>query len=370
MFSLCCLPVVFHDCDWTKIQFHCRGLSPGPKHPTRPKNRSQTCKRFNLEWLFNANSSSKSPWKTPSEVYQHIETLGKVIDMVDADVWILQEVQSDCSVLERLRTSLFDPELYRFYLLKGTDTSTGQNVALLTKIDPIANLKRTSERANYPVQGTSCTSSDSGDTGISKHFYTVLDVENFGKIGIIGLHLLAFPDDQNRCVQREAQAVVASNLARTLYESESLDGLVIAGDFNDFSNSVPDCCGNVPISKVVSIICDRTLAEPMMQAASFIAPAERYSYQPPYKGQIDHLIVSEKLSRKITSSWIDHSITQKINPFMSDHWPLVVRFQSDSDSLRQQSHGNSERSSNRIFLVAGLVVLLVVTFTLLEIRLL
>lgn len=116
------------------------------------------------------------------------------------------------------------------------------------------------------------------------------------------------------CVQREAQAVVASNLARTLYESESLDGLVIAGDFNDFrfaypasflasltrSNSVPDCCGNVPISKVVSIICDRTLAEPMMQAASFIAPAERYSYQPPYKGQIDHLIVSEKLSRKIS----------------------------------------------------------------------
>jgi hypothetical protein len=105
-------------------------LDDCPLAPSNPQDRRTDLTQlrvatFNLEWLFNANSSSKSPWRTPSEVHQHIETLANIIDKVNADVWFLQEVQSDCGVLEKLRAALFDPSPYRFYLVKGTDTATG-----------------------------------------------------------------------------------------------------------------------------------------------------------------------------------------------------------------------------------------------------
>lgn len=96
-----------------------------------------------------------------------------------------------------------------------------------------------------------------------------------------------------------------------------------------FSLHVPDCCGNTPISSVVSGILGNSLKHgAMFEVAQEIPKHQRFTYIPPYKGQIDHLLVSHRLSTLINTSWIDHSISQETEKFMSDHWPLVVEFQS------------------------------------------
>ena len=41
---------------------------------------------------------------------------------------------------------------YKPYLKKGTDSSTGQNVGMLTRVDPIVSLYRTELRYDYPIQ--------------------------------------------------------------------------------------------------------------------------------------------------------------------------------------------------------------------------
>lgn len=210
-----------------------------PAAPLTPQDRRQDLNTlrvatFNVEWLFAAGASSSSPWKTQEEVTNHVQILSKVIDRVDADIWFFEEVQ-DCRILEELRLSLERPELYVQYMIKGTDTATGQNVALFTKIDPNSDLKRTAARAPYPAPGTQCGwSGTPGDYGVSKHFYTTLDVQNFGRIGLFGVHFLAFPSDKARCVQREAQATVIAELVEKTYTELKLDHVIIAGDCNDF----------------------------------------------------------------------------------------------------------------------------------------
>jgi hypothetical protein len=58
---------------------------------------------------------------------------------------------------------------YKSYLRKGTDTYTGQNVGLLTRVDPVEDLWRSSNTAPYPISGSQCGYSGSAGTyGCSK----------------------------------------------------------------------------------------------------------------------------------------------------------------------------------------------------------
>ena len=59
--------------------------------------------------------------------------------------------QGTCSLLRRLNSKLGPTGGYRGYLIAGTDTNTGQNVALLTRVDPVTTLYRTSATSPYPV---------------------------------------------------------------------------------------------------------------------------------------------------------------------------------------------------------------------------
>ena len=58
------------------------------------------------------------------------------------------------------------------YLKKGTDSSTGQNVGLLTRVDPLVSLYRSEARYDYPVYGSKCGYTGTGSTGVSKHYIT------------------------------------------------------------------------------------------------------------------------------------------------------------------------------------------------------
>ena len=88
--------------------------------------------------------------------------------------------------------------------VQGTDTATGQDVGMLTRVDPTSDLIRTDNRVEYPLPNTQCHSEYEGTYGVSKHYITTLNVSGV-PIAVISCHLLAYPDDEDRCVKREAQ---------------------------------------------------------------------------------------------------------------------------------------------------------------------
>ena len=96
--------------------------------------------------------------------------VGNVLRAIDADVVNIVEVE-DCTVLGRMiRDYAWMPNVnYSAYMIKGKDTSTGQNVAMLTRVSPLDDLQRTEERAEYPVAASKCRLFGSTrDTAVSK----------------------------------------------------------------------------------------------------------------------------------------------------------------------------------------------------------
>ena len=119
----------------------------------------------------------------------------------------------------------------------GTDTATGQNVALLTRVDPSRPLARSDERVQYPVPGSSCglrapkgrkLGAKVDSSGVSKHFLARFVLQNPScnrssssscaspalDISLIAAHLVPKPVDPRACAQREAQATGAPLVAR------------------------------------------------------------------------------------------------------------------------------------------------------------
>ena len=102
--------------------------------------------QYNVEWLFlDYYASSDCPgegctWKNESEALIHMEYVKNVIDIIDPDIINFCEIEG-CDELNYLVQNLSTSE-YNPYLLKGTDTATGQNVGMLTRIDPIDALNR------------------------------------------------------------------------------------------------------------------------------------------------------------------------------------------------------------------------------------
>jgi len=227
---------------------------------------------------------------------------------------------------------------YKYYLLKGTDTATGQNVGLFTRVDPVINLQRTAERIDYPVPGSTCGTS-TGDSGVSKHFFTRFEVENLDKpLVVIGAHFLAFPDDKLRCLQREAQATVL----RDLGQKEARDNgyhLAMMGDFNDFDPTFLDAAGDVPISQVLEILkSDKSGKQVMLNAMSEIpSQANRWSCWYDKNSDckhvtgehtlIDHVLVDQGLASLISEARVAlDAYAPTCGSYYSDHWPALVTF--------------------------------------------
>jgi endonuclease/exonuclease/phosphatase family metal-dependent hydrolase len=207
--------------------------------------------QFNVEWLFTDGADScpgtTCPWSDSSMAQTHLSKIAGVIANLNPDVLNLCEVES-CNELTLLTQ---DPQLsslgYKPYMVKGTDSATGQDVGLLTKIDPTIDLYRSADRANYPIPETTCKSSYYGDYGVSKHWITTFTVGKTN-IAMIAVHLLAIPDDQTRCVEREAQATVIASLVTPYVEKEY--EIVILGDFNDWDKDESDANDNLPLLSV------------------------------------------------------------------------------------------------------------------------
>ena len=164
--------------------------------------------QYNVEWLFiDYCSSSKCPgtgctWVNQTEAETHMDYVSKVVKDLNPDIINFCEIEG-CDELNIIKDKLDGS--YIPYLKKGTDTSTGQNVGMLTRVDPLVNLYRTEIKYNYPLPGSKCGYTGSiGSSGVSKHYIT--EYVWYGcPVVFIGLHLLAYPDDPTRCAERDAQ---------------------------------------------------------------------------------------------------------------------------------------------------------------------
>jgi exonuclease III len=317
--------------------------------------------QMNAEWLFVDEYAlfgcpgEACPWKNTSQAQKHLEYIATIIQDLNPDIINICEVEG-CDELKMLVDSIqynvpvvnkigrpkveTSTSLYQPYLIQGTDTSTGQNVGLLTKYTPIRDLYRTEARYNYPIPESRCgyIGTKEESTGVSKHYITEFNLSGI-PIAFIGVHLLAYPDDIARCAQREAQAMVIQNVVYE-YMKNGFE-VILLGDMNDFDEMIMDKNNNKPISNVIDILKgnfgDNMFKYELYSVSALVEQEKRYSdwydvnldgiaQQTEYSA-IDYILVSKPLLDKIVACFYYHKYDKSVDYYASDHFQLVVDFQ-------------------------------------------
>ena len=315
-----------------------------PVVPSIPGDRREDPKRlrimqFNTEWLFiDYYAASDCPgngctWKNQTEAETHLAEIQKIITKLNPDILNICEIEG-CDELNQLVRGLSAD--YKPYLIKGKDTSTGQNVGMLTKVDPVIDLYRSEERVTYPIPGSHCGYTGSPlDTGVSKHYITEFSINEI-KVALIGAHLIAFPTDSLRCSEREAQATILQNVVIN-YVQKGYE-IVVMGDFNDFDSYPLDANDNKPISKVLDILRGKTTTELYLLENSAINVPKKERYTDWWDknsdckstmsefSMIDHVLISQGLVDKISLVSIYHGYQEFCGKYDSDHFPVIVDF--------------------------------------------
>jgi len=321
---------------------------PTTSSDRRPSNNSLRIVQYNVEWLFMDYYSQADcpgqhcPWSNQSEATIHMNYVSNIVKILNPDILNLCEVEG-CDelniLIDNLESGLTDTEkTYKPYLKQGTDSATGQNVGMITRIDPVMNLYRTDLRYDYPVPGSKCGYTGTpGTSGVSKHYITEFIVSST-KIAMIGLHLLAYPTDSQRCAEREAQAQVLQNIIYG-YTSQKYE-IIVLGDFNDFDGTVVDANNNLPISQVLDIMKGNageyigkyqlfSVAETMVQDTRFTDWYDENNNcvsAPTEFSMIDHVLVSSYLLDRLNNSYIYHGYDEFCGKYNSDHYPIVIDF--------------------------------------------
>jgi hypothetical protein len=298
--------------------------------------------QYNVEWLFvDYCATSDCPgngcaWANQTTAVNHLHQVAKIIQQLQPDIINLCEVEG-CDELNMLSKSIENPEYYP-YMVKGKDTGTGQNVGMLTVIDPSINLYRTEERVAYPIPGSTCGyTGASTDTGVSKHYITEFKVNGL-HFAMIGAHLIAFPTDKNRCAEREAQAQVLQNVIYG-YVAKGYE-VIFLGDLNDFDAEVLDANNNKPLSMVLDILKGnfgtKSGKYSLFNIATNIPQQKRFTdwwdknnnckSAPTEFSMIDHILVTPLLQKKIVGQFIYQEYTEYCGTMNSDHYPVVLDF--------------------------------------------
>jgi len=296
--------------------------------------------QYNVEWLFiDYYSPMNCPgtgctWVNQSEAQTHMDYVAKVVNYLNPDIINFCEVEG-CDELNILKDKLDGS--YVPYLKKGTDSSTGQNVGMLTRVDPLINLYRTELKYNYPLPGSKCGYSGSvGSSGVSKHYITEFKFNGYN-VAFIAAHLLAIPTDPTRCAQREAQASVLQNVIFG-YINKGYEVIMI-GDFNDYDAEVLDLNSNKPTSRVLDILKgyqgDLVGLYKLNSVAENIEQSQRYSdwwdsdnncntsSEKDYS-MIDHVLVTDAIKKNIVDVYIYHGYDEYCGKYNSDHYPVIV----------------------------------------------
>jgi endonuclease/exonuclease/phosphatase family metal-dependent hydrolase len=287
---------------------------------------------LNACWLFDGEGEEDfyTAPQCAEDAEEHLTNVADYLLTVDADFIAIEEIES-ADMLHRLNEKLGGG--YHEIFVQGTDDYTGQDVAALSRF-PISAMGRSDATQRYPIPGSRFRA-PMGTEDVAKHFWATTEIGD-KTITFIGLHLLAYPDDLERVVRREAQALIIQNLAKGFLDLGH--EIVILGDVNDFDSLVCDAAGNKPRSCVDLLFKDidpDSEGDELINAAESIPQAERYTYwyDENHNGvddgseehsMIDHVFVSRDLAAYIADVRIDHGGYEART--VSDHWPVIVDF--------------------------------------------
>lgn len=297
--------------------------------------------QYNAEWLFIDHYSggfdcpgTQCTWKNTTEAYIHLDYVSRVVAYLAPDILNVCEVEGihELQLVADTIKGEFPELSYTPYLIPGTDTATGQNVGLLSRITPRVPLYRTEEKYEYPIAGSQCGYTGTpSKTGVSKHYITEFDLWDI-RVAMISAHLIAIPTDPSRCAQREAQATILSGVVSGFLEKGY--GVIVIGDMNDYDGKVLDLNGNIPKSRVLDILKNNGQLYSVM---SQLLSMDRYSdwwdsdsncntaSQMDYS-MIDHILVSENIQKYIANVFVYHGYPEFCGKYDSDHFPVVVDF--------------------------------------------
>lgn len=297
---------------------------------------------FNAEWLFleayNGCIGKKCKWADEEAAKKHFEAISGVIGKLDGDIVNLVEVHG-CKELDYV-AELIGKNKFKHYFIDGTDVHTGQNVGLVSKIDPIKKMHRTNARVEYPIKETVCPgrSKYSNAKSVSKQYFTTMNINGL-KVAVGAAHLLAFPDNRDRCFQREAQATaIRQQIEKFIDEGHEI---IFTGDMNDFDGKTLDRNSNKPISSVLDIIRGNTKAQTkkeykLASITDFIPKEKRYSdwwdknknckMTMDEVSMIDHILFTPGLAKYVSKGYVAHDAFKMGCNDYSDHWPVVAEF--------------------------------------------
>jgi exonuclease III len=295
--------------------------------------------QYNVEWLFVDHYSNfdcpgtQCTWKNVSEAEEHLQYVSNVVAELKPDIINFCEVEG-CDELNMVIDNLGSD--YKGYLKQGTDTGTGQNVGMITKIDPDINLYRSEQKVAYPISGSKCGYTGTGNAGVSKHYITEFSLGGLN-IAFISAHLIAIPTDPARCAQREGQAQVLQNIVYG-YVQKGYE-IIVLGDMNDYDNEVLDLNSDRPLSRALDFIKgldgDKKGLYTLANVAIKVPQVERYTdwwdsdnncntnsihdYS-----MIDHILVTDGIMNKIKDVFVYHGYSEYCGKMNSDHYPVVV----------------------------------------------
>jgi endonuclease/exonuclease/phosphatase family metal-dependent hydrolase len=275
---------------------------------------------FNVEFLFDGvepEGAADFPWKgDPEAARNHRDGVAAIIRMLDADVLMLQEVES-LEVLEMMIDESLSDMGYTPYFVQGRDTFTRQDIGLLSRL-PVEEVGRTDERSD--VDG------ERADYGVSKNLWARMDIGGVPTT-LISFHFLAQASNPERAPRREAQARVIRDLANQ--EIASGREVVMLGDLNDFDDRVRDRNNSEPVTRVMSIV--KEAGAGMENVIGRVPREHRFTnfwdrnrngtIEEGELSAIDHILLSPRLFEHLLEVNYVHAHDPTYGP---DHFPIVV----------------------------------------------
>jgi exonuclease III len=294
---------------------------------------------FNVKWLTSSASETRmAPWEDEDELAEHRRSLATVIAALKADILCIQEVTSKQALDKLAAEPALKTMRYRAVHVESEDNGTGQDVAFLispkVKVDSLTGALIRRFADTLAQRPATMKKNDPRRQRLTKHALVCFSKPMKGCV--LGLHLLAHPDDRMRTARRETQARIAAHIIRTEILTKGYVPIVM-GDLNDFD---PEAGGPSTYAtkkrNVIRILkdYDTTKTGPeMVNVALMIKPAtKRYSSfwdrnrnhirdaRDPHS-LLDHILVDKTLENKITKVEIRHDLH---DGDLSDHWPVVV----------------------------------------------
>jgi exonuclease III len=292
-----------------------------------------TVVELNARWLFDGIDDEQFYDAPHSEeaAEAHLSDVASYLATTNADFICIEEIES-ADMLRRLNEKLGGT--YHEIFVQGTDDGTGQDVAALSRV-PVLDMGRTNETQSYPIPGSRIRA-PRGTIDVAKNFWATIELGDQA-VTFIGVHFLAYPNELDRYVQREAQALIIQKLAGSFLSQGS--DLVILGDINDYDSVTCDAAGDQPRSCVDELLRDidpDIAGDELVSATASLPQTDRYTYWYDENkngiddgdlehSMIDHVYVSRDLAAQISGVRIDHEAYAADT--VSDHWPIVVTFQ-------------------------------------------